>query len=103
MTEIRSSNDSRPSEAELTALVAEYYEVLAGDVRKDRDGHWRISCRWSYGELVGWFVEHDGYRYQDLEGDYGEDGPHASYAAAVACLEQHLRAAISEARNSGGV
>lgn len=93
---------SQEGASRLARLVAEYYEILAGDIRKDQDGHWRISCRWSYGELVGWFVEHDGYRYQDLEGDYGEDGPHPTYAAAAACLERHLRAAISQARNVRG-
>jgi hypothetical protein len=95
-------DEMEPSAARLAGLVAEYYEALAGDIRKDRDGHWQISCRWSYGELLGWFVEHDGYRYQELEGEYGEDGPHPSYTAAVACMEEHLRAAISQARDSRG-
>ena len=87
-----------PSEAELTALVAEYYEALAGDVHKDCDGHWRISEDWSYGAHAGWFVEHDGYCYEGLEGDYGEDGPHPSREAAERCMAEHLRTAIAEAR-----
>ena len=83
---------------ELTKLVAEYYAALAGEVRKDRDGHWSIAERWSYGERVGWFVEHDGYCYDGFEGDYGEDGPHVTREAAVSCMAEHLRAAIAEAR-----
>lgn len=86
----------------LTALVAEYYEALAGEVRKDRDGHWSISERWSYGERVGWFVEHDGYCYDGLDIDSGEDGPHPSRKAAERCMAQHLRAAIAEVRERGG-
>ena len=86
----------------LTALVAEYYEALAGDVRKDRDAHWQISCRWSYGEQAGWFVEHDGYCYDGLEGEYGEDGPHPSYEQAERCMAEHLRAAIARARRRCG-
>lgn len=82
----------------LAALVAEYYEALAGDVHKDRDGHWSISERWSYGEHVGWFVEHDGYCYDGLEGDYGEDGPHPTRGTAESCMADHLRAAIAQAR-----
>lgn len=81
----------------LAALLAEHYAALAGDVRKDRDGHWQISCRWSYGEPVGWFVEHDGYVYDGLDAD-GEDGPHESREAAERCMAEHLRLAIAEAR-----
>lgn len=81
----------------LAALVAEHYAALAGDVRKDRDGHWQISCRWSYGEPLGWFVEHDGYAYDGLDVD-GEDGPHESREAAERCMAEHLRLAIAEAR-----
>jgi hypothetical protein len=66
--------------------------------RKDCDGHWSISERWPYGEHVGWFVEHDGYCYDGLE---GEDGPHPSREAAESCMAEHLRAAIAEARERG--
>jgi hypothetical protein len=31
-----------PSEAELSALAAEYYEAVQGDVHKDRYCHWQI-------------------------------------------------------------
>lgn len=89
------------SEASLTARVAEYYAALAPEVRKDRDGHWAISERWSYGERVGWFVEHDGYCYDGLEGDYGEDGPHPTREAALSCMAVHLSRAIADARSRG--
>ena len=82
----------------LASLVAEHYAALAGDVRKDCDGHWGISERWSYGERVGWFVEHDGHCYDGLDIDYGEDGPHPTREAAVSCMAEHLRAAIAEAQ-----
>jgi hypothetical protein len=86
------------AEESLAALVAKHYAAPAGDVRKDCDGHWRISERWSYGERVGWFVEHDGHCYDGLDIDYGEDGPHPSREAAERCMAEHLRAAIAEAR-----
>ncbi|HET7054191.1 MAG TPA: hypothetical protein VFI09_09800 [Solirubrobacterales bacterium] len=71
----------------LEALVAEHYAALTGDVCKDRDGHWQISCRFSYGEQVGWFVEHDGYLYDGLDGE-GEEGPHESREAAERCMAE---------------
>ena len=85
-------------EEDLAVLVAEYYAALAGDVHKDCDGHWRISERWSYGVRAGWFVEHDGYCYEGLEDDYGEDGPHPSREAAERCMAEHLRTAIAQVR-----
>ncbi len=87
---------------DLGALVAEHYAALAGDVRKDCDGHWAIGERWSYGERAGWFVEHDGYCYDGLEAGYGEDGPHPSREAAERCMAEHLRQAIAEARARQG-
>ncbi|HWW67357.1 MAG TPA: hypothetical protein VNY83_05190 [Solirubrobacterales bacterium] len=86
------------SEASLTARVAEYYAALAGEVRKDCDGHWSIVERWSYGEHLGWFVEHDGYCYDGFGDEYGEDGPHPTREAAMSCMAMHLSMAISEAR-----
>lgn len=94
--------DSRPGRESPSALVAEYYEALAGEIHKDRDCRWQIAECFSYGERVGWFVEHDGYFYEGLEADDGEDGPHPTYEAAVACLARHLRAAIAKAREGGG-
>ena len=87
-------------EGETTELIAEHYDALAGDVRKDCDAHWSIAERWSYGERVGWFVEHDGYCYDGLE--YGEDGPHSTREAAERCMVEHLHTAIAEARERSG-
>ena len=99
-----SANEQTPAqttaEDEITRLVAECYEAMAGDIRKDSDAHWQIAERWSYGERGGWFVEHDGYRYDGLA--YGEDGPHPTREAAERCMAEHLRIAIAEAREHGG-
>jgi hypothetical protein len=86
------------AEESLGVLVADHYAALAGEIRKDGDGHWAIIERWSYGEQVGWFVEHDGHCYDGLESGCGEDGPHPSRGAAERCLAEHLRAAIAVAR-----
>jgi hypothetical protein len=87
------------AEESLGALIAEHYAALAGEARKDGDGHWAISERWSYGKHVGWFVGHDGYCSDGLDPDYGENGPHPSREAAERCMAEHLRTAIAEARS----
>jgi hypothetical protein len=100
MSEIRTPSDSRiPSEAEVTALAAEYYEVVQDHIHKDRDCHWRIVERWSYGEHAGWFVEHDGYLYELAGGEYDEQGPFPSREAALIGLRDLLRDAIGDVRS----
>jgi hypothetical protein len=91
------STDRRSPELQLAALLRRYEEALSTDSYKSRDCHWQISERWSEGEYLGWFVEHDGYRYGGLDKDYGQDGPHPTHAAAVTCMVEHLRRATREA------
>jgi hypothetical protein len=91
------TTEKTPSAAELAALLGDYEEALCSDNYKSRDCHWQITERWSGGEHLGWFVEHDGYRYEGLASGYGEDGPHPSREAALACLAGHLRAATAAA------
>lgn len=91
-----------PSAAELTKLVAEYYEAVQADIHKDRDCHWQISERWSYGEHAGWFVEHHGYLYELVDGEFGEVGPYPSREEALRRLAEQLRAAIEDARECQG-
>ncbi len=90
-----------PSEVELTKLLAEYYELIQNESHREGDCHWRIAERFSYGERVGWFVEHDGDIYQ-LDDLYGVDGPHPSREAAVGRMIEHLHAAIVEVRSWQG-
>jgi hypothetical protein len=85
-----------PSEAELSALAGQYNEVVHADIHKDRDCHWQIVERWSYGEHAGWFVEHDGYVYELADGQYGERGPFPSREAALVGLGDLLRDAIRD-------
>ncbi len=84
--ELRAADD-------LGALVAEYYAALDGE-GKDRDGHWSIAERWSYGEHLGWFVEHSGYGSNHLGAD-DDDGPHSTAEEARRAMASRLRAAIA--------
>jgi hypothetical protein len=78
--------------AEVAELIDRHYKSGAG-VRKDRDAHWSISERYSYGRHAGWVIEHDGYCYDGLEG--GEDGPFPTREEAEVMLIEHLLAAIA--------
>lgn len=88
------------SRGTLAALVAEHGAAVADECRLDEDDHWRICCWWSYGEPLGWFVEHEGRLYSGI--DSHGDGPHETPEAAERCLAGHLRAAIAEERSRWG-
>lgn len=81
----------------LDALVAEHCTAL-GKPYFAGEGRWRISCNWSCGESVGWFVEHDGNLYDGFAD--GKDGPYESREAAEQCMAAHLHVAIAEARRA---
>ena len=71
-------------------LASEYQSLVASDHHKDRDCHWSITRRWSYGEDDGWIVRHDGYCYEKVE-VFCE-----SYREAQETLIDHLNLAITE-------
>ena len=84
------------SDAELAKLAVAYQEIVWRDIHKDRDCHWQIAERFSYGERVGWYIEHHGYLHELLDCEYGEDGPYRSREEALRRLAEHFRAAIAE-------
>ena len=49
------------AEAIATELTGMWYELVGLDHHKDRDCHWGIEQRWSYGDPPTWRVTHDGY------------------------------------------
>lgn len=79
--------------AEIAQLTARHFEAVGSDCHKDRDCHWYITERWSYGEHAGWMVEHAGRCYDELEGR--EDGPFPTRKEAEVALIEHLLAAIA--------
>jgi hypothetical protein len=84
-------------ERSVDQLVAEYMRVIGPQHHKDRDCHWAIEKRWSYGELAGYYVQHDGYCYEHC-GSCGEDGPFRTHEDALERMAHHLRRAIREAK-----
>lgn len=52
---------------EIKKLTEEWYELISGDHHKDRDCHWYIESRWSYGEDPEFRVMHNGYVTDNIE------------------------------------
>lgn len=49
-------------EDEITELSARWYAYVNHDHHKDRDCHWYITKRWSYGNAPYYVASHYGYR-----------------------------------------
>lgn len=52
---------SQELEAKFTALTNEWLNTIGPQHHKDRDCHFSIERRWSYGEPPVWIAEHYGY------------------------------------------
>ena len=52
---------------EILKLTAEWYELISGDINKDRDCHWRIETCWSYGKEPEYRIYHYGYICDNIE------------------------------------
>jgi hypothetical protein len=52
-------------EEEITILTDKWYKYVNLDHHKDRDCHWYIEKRWSYGNAPYYQAFHDGYILDD--------------------------------------
>lgn len=52
---------------EIIQLTEQWYELISGNHHKDKDCHWYIETRWSYGEQPEFRVLHNGYVTDDIE------------------------------------
>ena len=50
---------------EITKLTGEWYKLIGSDHHKDRDCHWYIETKWSYGNSPVYIVNHYGYIITD--------------------------------------
>lgn len=79
-------------EEEITVLTEKYYKYVSLDHHKDRDCHFWIEKRWSYGNPPKYSAHHNGYIGSDLntkEFDEEED--------AMMWLADNLRNKIKKA------
>lgn len=74
---------------EITALAAEYHKLIGGDHHKDRDCHWYIETRWSYGQAPKYIARHHGYVSEEFDETFD------TYQDAVIGLRAYLRECIA--------
>jgi hypothetical protein len=72
----------------ITKLAADYHKMIASDHHKDRDCHWSLETRWSYGNAPVYIVERNGYLH------HTETAKFDSYDGALAYLREELKEAI---------
>jgi hypothetical protein len=75
---------------EITKLTDEWYYLIGKDHHKDRDCHWYIETKWSYGHPPKYFVQHFGYILDDVQILCD------SYDEALKKLKEYLEYAIQQ-------
>jgi hypothetical protein len=77
-------------EQDITRLTQKWYALMGEDHHKDRDCHWYIETKWSYGQVPTYCVIHHGYVYNRIEENW------SSYEGALNRLREILIDAIKE-------
>jgi hypothetical protein len=75
---------------EITNLTDEWYHLIGKDHHKDRDCHWYIETKWSYGFPPKYLVCHYGYIIDTIEEECD------SYDLALAKLKEVLTKEVKE-------
>jgi hypothetical protein len=79
---------------EITTLTDEWYFLLGKDHHKDRDCHWYVETKWSYGYPPVYTVQHHGYILDNIEEEC------SSYEEALIVLRDTLKEKIKEENQS---
>ena len=77
---------------EITKLTDEWRSLTAKDYCKDRDFHWYIETKWSYGDPPKYAVHHWGYILREIVQECN------SYDEALFKLKEILIEKIAEER-----
>lgn len=78
---------------DITKLTKEWYTLIGPDHHKDRDCHWYIETKWSYGQSPEYHISHNGYILSDIN----ETWP--KYELALNRLKHLLEVEIKQYRN----
>lgn len=78
---------------EITNLTQEWYTLIGGDHHKDRDCHWYIETKWSYGNKPEYIIRHYGYILDEIEECWN------SYDLALSRLKEILEEKIKEEKD----
>jgi len=77
---------------EITELTAEWYKIIGPDHHKDRDCHWYIETKWSYGQPPLYTIQHFGYILDDINENW------STYELALERLKETLTEEIKQYR-----
>lgn len=75
---------------EITDLTSEWYELIGSDHHKDRDCHWYIETKWSYGNKAEYIIRHYGYILDEIDERWN------TYDLALNRLKEILKEKIKE-------
>jgi len=79
---------------EITKLTEEWYFLIGKDHHKDRDCHWYIEIKWSYGYPPVYTIQHFGYILDNIEEECN------SYEEALTVLRDTLKEKIEEEKKT---
>lgn len=82
---------------EITKLTKDWYTLIGPTHHKNKDCHWYIQTKWSYGLPPKYFVQHNGYILHDFE-----DQEFETYQEALQGLKKVLEESIEEERKYEG-
>jgi hypothetical protein len=78
---------------EITKLTVEWRSLSGKGHCKDKDFHWYIETKWSYGQPPKYSVQHHGYILHDFE-----EIECSSYEEALTVLRDTLKEKIEDER-----
>ena len=90
---MRQAMSDQDVESQVQTLIGEWCSLISSDHHKDRDCHFEICKRWSYGNKPYYYVSHRGYIYHNC--DFGCE-ERATYAEARAELLNMLKSMIEK-------
>ena len=79
---------------EITSLTDEWYRLIGGDHHKDRDCHWYIETKWSYGNPPTYTVQHWGYINDNITTEFN------TYEEALIGLRDIMKEKIKEEKTT---
>lgn len=68
----------------LTTLINNYLELVRSGHHKDKDCHFSVQKKWSYGKFLGYRVVHYGYVNCERDGE-------SAFFPTEALAENHLK------------
>ena len=77
---------------QITKLTDEWYFLIGKCHHKDRDCHWYVETKWSYGQEPTYTVHHYGYILDKIEEEF------QNYDDALIFLRDILKEKIEEER-----